>query len=104
VRGPGVGGRGAGDSPGSAARRAGHGLHAGVLDNRQLIPTAAFHQHPVRFVRKPPRPAPLPDAVWVSAPKPGPPEGGNSIVHAGRRLKVVDKFRPDDSGLSRSDQ
>ena len=51
-------------------------LHAGdvgaadVLDNRQRVLTAAFQQHPERFVRKPPRPAPLPDAVWINPPKP----------------------------------
>jgi putative transposase len=52
-----------------------YGLAAHVLDNRQRVLTAAFQQHPERFVRKPPRPAPLPDAVWINPPKPGPPEG-----------------------------
>ena len=55
-----------------------YGLAADVLDNRQRVLTAAFHQHPERFVRKPPRPAPLPDAVWINPPKPGPPEGGET--------------------------
>ncbi len=50
------------------------GFAAEVLDNRQRVLTAAFQQHPERFVRKPPRPAPLPDAVWINPPKPGPRE------------------------------
>ena len=55
-----------------------YGLAADVLDNRQRVLTAAFQQHPERFVRKPPRPAPLPDAVWINPPKPGPPQGGET--------------------------
>lgn len=47
-----------------------HGLAADVLDNRQRVLTAAFQQHPERFVRQPPRPAPLPDAVWINPPMP----------------------------------
>jgi putative transposase len=55
-----------------------HGLAADVLDNRQRVLTAAFQQHPERFVRKPPRPAPLPVAVWINPPKSGPPEPGET--------------------------
>ncbi len=55
-----------------------YGLAADVLDNRQRVLTTAFQQHPERFVRKPPGPAPLPDAVWINPPKTGPPEGGNT--------------------------
>lgn len=55
-----------------------YGLAAAVLDNRQRVLLAAFQQHPERFVRKPPRPTPLPDAVWINPPKPGPPEGGDT--------------------------
>ena len=55
-----------------------YGLAADVLDNRQRVLTAAFQQHPECFVRKPPRPAPLPHAVWINPPKPGPPEGGET--------------------------
>lgn len=54
------------------------GLAAEVLDNRQRVLAEAFRQHPERFVRKPPRPAPLPDAVWINPPKPGPPEGAET--------------------------
>ena len=55
-----------------------YGLATGVLDNRQRVLSAAFQQHPERFVRKPPRPASLPDAVWINPPKPPPPEGGET--------------------------
>ena len=55
-----------------------YGLAADVLDNRQRVLTAAFQQHPERFVRKPPQPAPLPDAVWINPPKPSPPEGSET--------------------------
>jgi putative transposase len=55
-----------------------YGLAADVLDNRLRVLTAAHQQHPERFVRKPPRPARLPDAVWINPPKPAPPEGGNT--------------------------
>jgi putative transposase len=53
-----------------------YGLAAQVLDHRQRVLTAAFQRHPESFVRKPPRPTPLPDAVWINPPKPGPSEGG----------------------------
>jgi len=55
-----------------------YGLAAEVLDNRQRVLTAAFQQHPERFVHKPPSPAPLPEAVWINPPKPGPPEPGET--------------------------
>lgn len=55
-----------------------YGLAAAVLDNRQRVLTAAFQRHPERFVRRPPRPALLPGAVWINPPKPGPPEGGET--------------------------
>jgi hypothetical protein len=55
-----------------------YGRATEVLDHRQRALTAAFQQHPERFVRKPPRPAPLPDAVWINPPKPRPPEPGET--------------------------
>lgn len=55
-----------------------YGLATDVLDNRQRVLTAAFQQHPERFVRKPPQPAPLPAAVWINPPKPRPTEGGET--------------------------
>jgi putative transposase len=45
-----------------------YGLAAYVFDNRQGVLTVAFQQHSERFVRKPPRPAPLPDAAWINPP------------------------------------
>ncbi len=55
------------------------GLAAGILDHRQRVLTAAFQQHPERFVRRPPRPAALPEAVWINPPlKDDPPEGGKT--------------------------
>jgi putative transposase len=53
-----------------------HGIATVVPDNRQRTLTTAFQLHPERFVRQPPRPAPLPEAVWINPPKPGPPEPG----------------------------
>jgi putative transposase len=55
-----------------------YGLAAKVLDHRQRALTEACQQHPERFVREPQRPAPLPNAVWINPPKPGPPEGGKT--------------------------
>lgn len=52
-----------------------HGLASDVIDNRQRVLTAAFQQHPERFVRKPPKPGQLPDAVWINPPKPDLPDG-----------------------------
>jgi putative transposase len=40
-----------------------------VLEQRQVVLTAAFQNHPERFVNKPPQPATLPDAVWINPPK-----------------------------------
>lgn len=39
------------------------GLAAHTLDQRQRVLTTAFQQYPGHFVRKPPRPAPLPQAL-----------------------------------------
>jgi len=40
-----------------------------MLEQRQVVLTAAFENHPERFVNKPPTPAGLPDAVWINPPK-----------------------------------
>lgn len=37
---------------------------------RQHVLTAAYAQHPDRFVRRPPTPAALPTAVWINPPQP----------------------------------
>jgi len=39
-----------------------------VLAARSQVLMAAYHQHPERFVRKPPSPASLPKAVWINPP------------------------------------
>jgi putative transposase len=40
-----------------------------VLEQRQVVLTAAFENHPERFVNRPPQPATLPNAVWINPPK-----------------------------------
>jgi putative transposase len=55
-----------------------YGLAADILEQRQRVLTTAFQQHPERFVRKPPRTTPLPDAVWINPPKPGQPDGSET--------------------------
>ena len=55
-----------------------YGLAAEVLDHRQRVLTEAFQHHPERFVHNPPRPSPLPTAVWINPPKPRPPEPGET--------------------------
>jgi putative transposase len=42
-----------------------------VLERRQLVLDAAYLAHPDRFVRRPPRPLPLPSEVWINKPIPG---------------------------------
>jgi putative transposase len=39
-----------------------------VLAGRQAVLDAAYQAHPDRFVRKPPKPLPLPSAVWINRP------------------------------------
>jgi putative transposase len=39
-----------------------------VLDRRQMVLDAAYQAHPDRFVRRSPRPLPLPSAVWINKP------------------------------------
>lgn len=39
-----------------------------VLAARKQVLLAAYDQHPERFVRKPPQPAALPEAVWINPP------------------------------------
>jgi putative transposase len=41
-----------------------------VLANRQVVLDAAYQAHPDRFVRRPPKPLPLPSAVWINKPVP----------------------------------
>jgi putative transposase len=41
-----------------------------ILAGRQEVLLAAYAAHPERFVRKPPSPLPLPEAVWINPPIP----------------------------------
>jgi putative transposase len=44
-----------------------------VLAGRQAVLDAAYQAHPDRFVRRPPKPLPLPSEVWINKPvQPGP--------------------------------
>src|SRR5262245_25671846 len=47
-----------------------HGDTATVLERRGEILAAAYAAHPERFVRRTPRPAEPPTAVWINPPKP----------------------------------
>lgn len=50
-----------------------HDVHYGLVEerlaNRARVLDAAYAAHPERFVRRPPKPAPLPEAVWINPPK-----------------------------------
>jgi len=39
-----------------------------VLAHRQAVLDAAYQAHPDRFVRRPPKPLPLPSEVWINRP------------------------------------
>jgi putative transposase len=41
-----------------------------VLAHRQAVLDIAYHAHPDRFVRRPPKPMPLPSEVWINKPAP----------------------------------
>ena len=41
-----------------------------VLAHRQAVLDAAYLAHPDRFVRRPPKPTPLPSEVWINKPLP----------------------------------
>ena len=47
-----------------------YGETAAVLAQRREILATAYAQHPERFVRRAPRPAEPPKAVWINPPKP----------------------------------
>ena len=51
----------------------GHGSlrgRSGRSARRQVVLDAAYQAHPDRFVRRPPKPLPLPSAVWINKPAP----------------------------------
>lgn len=57
-----------------------------VLAHRQVVLTAAYQAHPDRLVRHPPKPLPLPSAVWINRPVPPDSktkEGGQQILMPG---------------------
>jgi putative transposase len=41
-----------------------------ITEARAEVLSAAYHAHPERFVRRPPTPLKLPDAVWINPPMP----------------------------------
>jgi putative transposase len=45
-----------------------HGRAGRIREERAGVLNAAYHAHPERFVRKPPRPPQLPVAVWINRP------------------------------------
>jgi putative transposase len=45
------------------------GLGAAVLERRRVVLEAAYARRPERFVRGVPKPAELPDAVWINKPE-----------------------------------
>jgi putative transposase len=45
------------------------GLAPSAIEGRQKALLAAYQAHPERFVRQPPSPSPLPEAVWINPPK-----------------------------------
>ena len=47
-----------------------YGQDAIVTNQRERVLTAAFSNHPERFVRGAPQPPRVPDAVWINKPKP----------------------------------
>lgn len=47
-----------------------NGLAEQVHDRRQQVLTEAYSVHPERFVRKPPQPPAVPQAVWINPPSP----------------------------------
>jgi putative transposase len=46
-----------------------HGNSATVIERRRAVLAAAYAAHPERFVRRAPRPAKPPTAVWINPPK-----------------------------------
>ncbi len=46
-----------------------HGSAGAVQASRARVLTAAYQQHPERFVRKPPAPPALPDISWINPPE-----------------------------------
>jgi putative transposase len=45
-----------------------YGRAPGIIAQRQVVLQAAYKQHPERFVKGPPKPPQLPQAVWINPP------------------------------------
>jgi hypothetical protein len=64
------GGPQGGSRGGQPAAVAGIGSPAAVVQAaRARVLTTAYHQHPERFVNKPPAPPALPDTSWINPPE-----------------------------------
>lgn len=46
-----------------------YGLTDELMTKRQSVLAAAYVQHPERFVKGPPTPPQLPEAVWINPPQ-----------------------------------
>ena len=46
-----------------------YGLAPAAIEQRQTVLNAAYAAHPERFVRKPPKPLPAPQEVWINKPQ-----------------------------------
>ena len=55
-----------------------NGLAEQVHDRRQQVLSQAYSSHPERFVRKPPQPPAVPQAVWINPPSPLPELGAST--------------------------
>ncbi len=66
-----------------------YGHAAEVLARRGQTLDAAYQAHPERFVRKPPTPLALPEAVWINPPSP------SSRDHEKGPPAIIDSQKPD---------
>ena len=68
-----------------------YGVAEGVRNQRQEVLAAAYAAHPERFVRGVPRPAPLPETVWINPPqrKPGRDDAPGTTIVTPRDLHPI---------------
>jgi putative transposase len=64
-----------------------HGQVSKILAARQDVLHAAYAAHPERFVRKPPSPLPLPEAVWINPPLTSPDDHEKGLLTTGGSQK-----------------
>jgi putative transposase len=81
-----------------------------VRHKRQAVLRQAYQAHPERFTKGPPRPAKLPEAAWINAPKSGPGEAptmpadrSSAAVAAPAELRYTPLGGPEDRATLRSD-